>query len=670
MPANFAFSRLLAYSLLLIMTAVISAEVAVADLPRVPFERQQFRRPVAIAQLDASTAVVANRCGTLSVIDLDQWQVAAEYQIGGQLTNLAVTNGLLLVTDAEHSRLSLIRISRQNAQVVSELPVPTHPVTVQVAPDGTFCTVASKWARKLTFVTLGDKLAISATVDLGFCPGEQLHVPSRTSMLVADAFTGRLAVVNTTTHDVEAVHEFGAHNIRGLAISNDGQSLLISHQILNDAALPRRSDIVWGVMINNLLRTAKLDSVLEGQSGAIYGGQSINVGYAGQGAGDPDTLFVDQSGQAVIALAGVNEVLIGKPGSRAFQRIGVGIRPIDLLPLSEGRFVVVNELSDSLTLIDMTKDAASASATEAQTANAAKPTVKTVTVTAKTVTATTAAATTAAAKSDDSSPQGDGEYDEAEAYTRKYGDQSVYDAAASTYRSSYLETDVFTSSLSLGPMPELGPAERGEQLFFSARLSHASWFSCHSCHVEGHSNGGRSDTFGDDTEGAPKRVLSLLGVGETGPWGWNGKKPTLPKQIHQSATSTMRGPGISDSAASDLAAFLTTLKPPPPFEPAVTPADRTQISDGRRLFESLSCTECHSGTTLTSADAYDVGLVDERGLRQFNPPSLRGVGYREKLFHDKRADSLGEVFTKFEHQLARQLSATELSALLRYLRSL
>jgi mono/diheme cytochrome c family protein len=651
MPANFAFNRLLAFSL-----CVFSVTVAVADLPKVPLDRQKFRRPMAIAKLDHSTAVVANRCGTLSVVDLNDWAVVSEYHLGGRLTDLATVNGLLLVTDAESSRLSLINISRQSAQVLYEVPVPTYPVTVQVTPDGASCTVASRWARKLTFVSL-DRLAITETIDLDFCPGEQLHVPSDSRMLLADAFTGRLAVVNTSTHKVEHVHDFGAHNVRGLALSDAGQTLVVSHQILNDAALPRRSDIVWGVMISNLLRTAKLDSVLDGKSGAMYGGLTMTVGYAGQGAGDPDSLFVDEAGRAVIALAGVNEVSIGVPGSRAFQRIGVGTRPIDLLPLSEGRFVVVNELSDSLTLVDMTKEAATTLAAQSE-------------MSAEKSIARKSVSKTPAAKSDRSSPPYDDEYEDADSYDSKYGDKSAYDVTARAYGSTYQSSEIYTSHLSLGPTPDLGPVERGERLFFSARLSHASWFSCHSCHVDGHTNGGRSDTFGDDTEGAPKRVLSLLGVGETGPWGWNGQKTTLPKQIHQSAASTMRGKGVSDKSASDLAAFLKTLPPPPPFEPATTSADRALVKDGRRLFESLSCTDCHTGTTLTSADVYDVGLVDERGLRKFNPPTLRGVGYRENLFHDKRASSLEEVFTRFDHKLDRKLSDTELNLLLRYLRSL
>lgn len=652
MPASVALVQWLAVSLnVLMLTAFLTPDVSAEVLPQVALDQSQFRRPVAIAGLDDSTAVVANRCGTISVIDLSRWAVVAEYKVGGRLTDLAIANGLLLVTDAERSTLNQISVSRKDAQVVWQLPVPAYPVTVHVSADGRSCSIASKWARRLTFIDLQNEPAIKATVDPGFCPGEQLEIPSRERLLVADAFSGRLAVIDTQTHEVQAVHEFGAHNIRGLAVSRDRQQLLVSHQILNDAALPRRSDIIWGVMIDNMVRTAKLDDILNGKVGAIYGGQTINVGYAGQGAGDPDTLFVDEAGRAVIALAGVDEVSIGKPDSRAFQRIAVGRRPVDLLPFSEGRFVVVNELSDSLTLVDLTHDAGSDPAIPQAEAAKSQP----------------AGPSGQAGDSYQAKPTQDDEYDSEYAKGRK---ADSYDGSTTNYNRAYLESDFYTAHLSLGPTPKPGPVERGEQLFFSARLSHASWFSCHSCHVDGHSNGGTSDTFGDDTSGAPKRVLSLLGVGETGPWGWNGKKSTLSEQVHQSAASTMRGRGVSDQSASDIAAFLKTLQPPPPFEPAINPVDQKLVHEGRRVFETLNCADCHAGTTMTSSDVYDVGLEDERGLRHFNPPTLRAVGYREALFHDKRAKNLEEVFTKFEHQIEHQLTERELTALLRYLRSL
>src|SRR5690606_29472947 len=69
-----------------------------------------------------------------------------------------------------------------------------------------------------------------------------------------------------------------------------------------------------------------------------------------------------------------------------------------------------------------------------------------------------------------------------------------------------------SAALSLGPAPTLSAAERGERLFYDARLSFEKWMSCHSCHTDGHTNGQLADTLGDDSHGAAKRTLTLLGT--------------------------------------------------------------------------------------------------------------------------------------------------------------
>ena len=51
----------------------------------------------------------------------------------------------------------------------------------------------------------------------------------------------------------------------------------------------------------------------------------------------------------------------------------------------------------------------------------------------------------------------------------------------------------------------------------------------------------------------------------------------------------------------------------------------------------------------TSPERYDIGLTDEVGNREFNPPSLRGVSRRDTLLHDGRAKSLEAVFQKERH---------------------
>ncbi|MBM83284.1 MAG: hypothetical protein CMJ78_22210 [Planctomycetaceae bacterium] len=222
-----------------------------------------------------------------------------------------------------------------------------------------------------------------------------------------------------------------------------------------------------------------------------------------------------------------------------------------------------------------------------------------------------------------------------------------------------------TNTISLGPTPAMNAVDRGEKLFFDARLSHDGWLSCHSCHTDGHSAGLLVDTLGDGDYGAPKRIPSLLGTRDTAPWGWTGKSTSLEQQIRKSVTTTMHGDPLSQQQVDDLVAYLKSLKSPPARNSASTSAKQ-----GQQVFQRNRCSSCHSGKTFTSDGVYDVGLSDERDRRSFNPPSLLGVSHRPQLFHDARAKSLRAVINQFQHQLKRPLSEQDSKALLAYLKSL
>lgn len=212
----------------------------------------------------------------------------------------------------------------------------------------------------------------------------------------------------------------------------------------------------------------------------------------------------------------------------------------------------------------------------------------------------------------------------------------------------------------------ISAVDRGQQLFFNARLSHDGWMSCHSCHTNGHTNDQVADTFGDRSFGTAKRVPSLLGRAQTGPFGWLGNKPTLAAQIEATLESTMHhhGEKFSPQEVEDLVAFLESLPSPPQLEKT------SAAKRGRALFLELNCAKCHSGDTFTSIDAFEVGVRDEDGNTEFNPPSLLGVRYQNSFFHDGRFPSLESVFEIGKHQLDRNLSPTQLQDLTEYLRSL
>ncbi|MDB5339062.1 MAG: cytochrome c peroxidase [Planctomycetaceae bacterium] len=227
-------------------------------------------------------------------------------------------------------------------------------------------------------------------------------------------------------------------------------------------------------------------------------------------------------------------------------------------------------------------------------------------------------------------------------------------------------------TISLGAQPSLLPKDRGEHLFFDARLSRDGWLSCHSCHPDGHSNGRRADTLGDNSFGTPKRTLTLLGTAFTYRWAWNGEVVSLHDQVRKSLVDSMHGAKINAEEIRDIVSYLHTLAPPPPMLPlAVDAADQASIVRGKKIFETQHCQNCHIPPIVyASHESYDVGLTDERGLSKFNPPSLRGVSQGTRYFHDNRAESLESVIEDYNHPGATVLNRQDLADLVRFLKSI
>lgn len=210
-----------------------------------------------------------------------------------------------------------------------------------------------------------------------------------------------------------------------------------------------------------------------------------------------------------------------------------------------------------------------------------------------------------------------------------------------------LASGAVEKTITLNPPAELTSERRGEKIFYDARRSHHQWFSCHTCHTDGHTSGKIFDTLADDSFGNPKVTPTLRGVGKTGPWGWHGAKDSLGKSIEDSLADTLHG-GKKASAAdiADLVAFLGTLEHP---KNPRTPSESAK--QGEALFRGKAgCVRCHSGEMYTTPKSYEVGLeADGSPFDFWNPPSLRGVADRTPLGHEGKADSI-EDFLRLYHQ--------------------
>ena len=104
-------------------------------------------------------------------------------------------------------------------------------------------------------------------------------------------------------------------------------------------------------------------------------------------------------------------------------------------------------------------------------------------------------------------------------------------------------------TIPLGGPKTLSLARQGEILFHDAERSFNQWYSCNTCHSDGHTNGLNFDTLNDGRQDlstahlrSRKKVPTLRRVTHTGPWTWHGWQTDLDDAMLESFTKSMQGP--------------------------------------------------------------------------------------------------------------------------------
>jgi YVTN family beta-propeller protein len=239
-----------------------------------------------------------------------------------------------------------------------------------------------------------------------------------------------------------------------------------------------------------------------------------------------------------------------------------------------------------------------------------------------------------------------------------------------------LKSSQVRRSVALGGPAKPSLARQGEALFYDARRSHNQWFSCHSCHVDGHTCHMNFDTLNDESYGNAKLTPSLRGVTRTGPWTWHGWQKDLGAAVRKSYTETMFGPEEpTDREVQAVVAFLGTLDHLP--NPNLGPDGKMNevAKRGQAVFEGKAkCARCHQPPEYTSELNHDVKLeADGSPFKRWSPPTLRGVWDRGPFLHDGRAKTLDELLQgphSSEKLGGARLSADERRDLIAFLNSL
>ena len=334
-------------------------------------EDRGLRRPIALVCFD-SLVVVANRdAGSISVIDADLREVVVENRVGRRLSSLASVGqgNLHLATDEAADELLLLRVERSGVDVTARLAVPHTPVSVSVLPER-IAAVGSLWARQLTFVRLtAAGLCRLETIDLPFAPRVLQPSADGAALIVAESFGGTLGVVDVTKRELVSLRSLEAHNIGGMTLDADGESLLVAHQQMSPSVPTERARVFWGAVVGNLLRTVSLSHLLEIDERSLAGPPRpvvrwslLPLGQPGRGAGDPGCVEVTDDGTILVAAEGVDEVLVVSPTRSDTHRVKVGDRPADIALWGDGKTAwVANTFSDTVSVVDV--EAARVSAT-------------------------------------------------------------------------------------------------------------------------------------------------------------------------------------------------------------------------------------------------------------------------------------------------------------------
>lgn len=239
-------------------------------------------------------------------------------------------------------------------------------------------------------------------------------------------------------------------------------------------------------------------------------------------------------------------------------------------------------------------------------------------------------------------------------------------------------------TIPLGGPKELSLVRRGEILFHAAERSFNQWYSCSTCHPDGHTNGLDFDTLNDGRQDlstahlrSRKKVPTLRRVGQTAPWTWHGWQKSLEDSTIESFTKSMQGEKPTADEVKALVAFLNTLEFPRNPHRNADGSLSPEAQRGEALFHSskTACSKCHSGPELTDGKIHIVGLEErDDAYEGFNPPSLRGVYDKDPYLHDGRAkslrDALADPHSPETVSALGKLSETETTDLIAYLKSL
>jgi len=245
-----------------------------------------------------------------------------------------------------------------------------------------------------------------------------------------------------------------------------------------------------------------------------------------------------------------------------------------------------------------------------------------------------------------------------------------------------------TAVIDLGGPAELTTARHGERIFHSAAITYGQQFSCHSCHPDGGIDAITYDIEPDGIGVNPVDNRTLRGILDTAPFKWTGKNPSLSRQCGpRLAVFFTRIDPFTPEQVRDLESYIRTIPRNPNRYRALgaqlTPAqrrgkevfDRVATNSGDAIPRENRCNFCHRQPYFTNREKFYVGPGSHLDTHTvFDVPHLNNIYETSPYLHDGRADTLEEIWTRYnpydDHGVTNDMTKDQLNDLVEYLKTL
>ena len=223
------------------------------------------------------------------------------------------------------------------------------------------------------------------------------------------------------------------------------------------------------------------------------------------------------------------------------------------------------------------------------------------------------------------------------------------------------------ATANLNPDWEESAENKGERYFNDASHCFQNWQSCNGCHPGDARTDGMNWDLMNDGVGNSKNCKSLLFSHPTPPSMISGIRETAEWAV-RAGFKFIQFFDITEEDAVCVDAYLKSLRPVP--SPYLVDGELSDLAkEGRKIFEKLNCTECHSGPYYTDLKMHRIGedIEFEKG---WDTPTLREVWRTAPYLFDGRAATMEEVFEIHKHGIDKKVSKKEIKALTEYVNSL